>query len=65
MIHVSRQEGDSTTKIVSKFMKRTKKSNLVARARKTKHFSKPISHLKKKTKAINSANYIEKQKTVF
>ncbi len=65
MIYVTRQEGDSTTKIVSKFMKRTKKSNLVARSRKTKHFSKAISHLKKKTKAINTANYIEKQKTVF
>ncbi len=65
MIYVSRQEGDSTTKVVSKFMKRSKKANVVARARKTKHFTKAISHLKKKTKAMNSANYAEKQKTVF
>jgi hypothetical protein len=65
MIYVSRQEGDSTTKVVSKFMKRAKKSNLVARSRKTKHFSKAISHLKKKTKAMNSAKYLEEQKTVF
>jgi hypothetical protein len=65
MIFVSRQEGDSTSKVVSKFMKRSKKANVVARARKTKHFTKAISHLKKKTKAMNSASYAEKQKTVF
>ena len=65
MIYVSRQEGDSPTKVVSQFMKRSKKANVVARCRKTKYFSKPLSHLKKKTKAINTARYIENQKTVF
>lgn len=65
MIYVTRQEGDSLTKVVSTFMKRSKKANVVARGRKTKHFSKKISHLKKKVKAINIANYAEAQKSVF
>jgi ribosomal protein S21 len=65
MIYVLRNEGDSATKVVSMFMKRSKKANVVARARKTKYFAKPLSHLKKKTKAINTAKYLENQKTVF
>jgi hypothetical protein len=57
MITVVRTEKDTTQKVISSFMKRAKKYNLVQRARKTKYFGKALSHLKKKTKAINTAKF--------
>jgi hypothetical protein len=57
MIHVKRTGEDSDTKVVGKFMRRVKASNLVARARKTKHRSKKPSHLVLKRKAVRKADY--------
>jgi hypothetical protein len=57
MIYVKRANEDSDSKVVGKFMRRVKASNLVSRARKTKHRSKPTSHLVQKRKAIRKANY--------
>jgi hypothetical protein len=57
MIHVKRTGEDSDTKVVGKFMRRVKASNLVSRARKTKYRTKPASHLVQKRKAIRKADY--------
>jgi hypothetical protein len=57
MIVVKRNTEDSSQKVLSTFVKRVKKSNLVARMRKIKHYSKALSHLQKKRKAIRGAEY--------
>jgi hypothetical protein len=57
MIFVKRVNDDSDSKVVGKFMRRVKSSNLVARARKTKYRNKPTSDLVQKRKAIRKANY--------
>jgi hypothetical protein len=61
MIFVKKNREDSSQKVVSMFLKRVKKSNLIARKRKTKHAEKPLSHLEKKRKAMRIANYAENQ----
>jgi hypothetical protein len=61
MIFVKKNREDSNQKVVSLFLKRVKKSNLIARKRKTKHTEKPISDLEKKRKAIRQARYLENQ----
>ncbi len=57
MIKVKRTEGDTDAKLIARFMKRVKLSNLVARKRKTRYLTKPPSKLQKKRKAIRRANY--------
>lgn len=57
MIKVKRTEGDSVSKIVGRFVRRVKLSNLVARARKTRYYLKPPSKLAQKRKAIRRYSY--------
>jgi GMP synthase PP-ATPase subunit len=61
MIYVKRNQEESSQKVISTFLKRVKKSNLVNRKRKTQFATKPISDLEKKRKAIRSAEYAVKQ----
>lgn len=61
MILVKRTTDDSSQKVISTFLKRVKKSNLVARKRKTQHKNKPLSDLQKKRKAVRKAEYLAKQ----
>lgn len=61
MIKVTRKDGDSNQKIAGKFSKRAKRSNVVGRKRKTKNWSKPLSKLVKKAKAVRTAAYEEKR----
>jgi membrane-bound lytic murein transglycosylase B len=58
MILVKRGQNDTSQKVVSNFLKRVKKSSLVTRKRKTKHFSKPLSDLAQKRKAISTAKFL-------
>jgi hypothetical protein len=59
MILVKRQPEESTQKVVSNFLKRVKRSNLVARKRKTQHFTKHISKLMQHKKAVRREKYLE------
>lgn len=61
MIKVKRNSDESSQKIVGAFLKRIKKFNLISRKRKTQFNSKPISHLKKKRKAVSKAAYLREQ----
>jgi hypothetical protein len=61
MITVKRNQEDSSQKVISSFLKRVKKSNLVARKRKTQHLTKPLSDLQKQRKAVRKADYLAKQ----
>jgi hypothetical protein len=54
-------EGSSNQKVISTFMKRTKKYNLIQRARKVKYFSRDLSHQKKQSKAIKTAAFLAKK----
>lgn len=54
--------GDSTSqKVVSMFMKRAKKYNIVARKRKTQNYVPPMKGLALKRKAVRKAQYLEAQ----
>lgn len=64
MIIVKRNQEDSSQKVISTFLKRVKKSNLIARKRKTQHSVRPLSDLQKKRKAVRKADYLEKQTIV-
>ncbi len=64
MIKVTRKADESSQKVASNFLKRVKKSNLIARKRKTKVSTKPHSHLVKKRKAIKTAEYLEKKELI-
>lgn len=64
MIHVKRTTDESSQKIIGSFLKRVKKFNLIARKRKTQNYSKPISTLRKKQKAIRQAIYKQKQEII-
>ncbi len=64
MILVKRNQEDSSQKVISTFLKRVKKSNLVARKRKIQHLVKPLSKLQKKIKAVRKAAYLAKQEIV-
>ena len=59
MILVKRQPEDSTQKVVSNFLKRVKKSNLVARKRKTQYFARSVSKLVAHRKAVRREKYLE------
>jgi hypothetical protein len=50
MITVKRHGEDSSQKVISNFLKRVKKSNLVARKRKTQFVPAKLSPLRKKRK---------------
>lgn len=58
MIYVKRNGEETTQKLIGNFLRRVKRSNLVNRGRKTQFFSKAISHLKKKTKAVKTAKFL-------
>lgn len=64
MITVKRNTEDTPQKVVSTFLKRVKKSNLVSRKRKIQVLVKPLSHLEKKRKALRKAKYFETQTLV-
>ncbi|GAB4149564.1 MAG: hypothetical protein OHK0017_13780 [Patescibacteria group bacterium] len=51
----------SSTKIVSTFLKRSKKSNIVNRIKKIKYFQKEMGTLQKKRKALGRKKYEEKK----
>ena len=57
MITVKRQQDQSSQKVVSTFLKRVKKSNSMARARKSRYHTKPLSDLIQKSKAIKTADF--------
>lgn len=59
MIFVTREEGENSQKVVSKFLKRVKKSNLVARSRKTKYHSKKRTPRIAKEKALKTVAYLK------
>jgi hypothetical protein len=59
MIAVKRNTEDTSQKVVSTFLKRVKKSNLVSRKRKIQIHTKALSHLQKKRKALRKAKYEE------
>jgi hypothetical protein len=61
MIFVQRKKDESSQKTVSVFLKRAKKSNVVARSRKTQFRTKKLSDLEKKRKAMRIADYAEKK----
>lgn len=61
MIYVKKGQDDTSQKTVANFLKRVKKSNLVARARKTKYQTKKPTKLQAKRKALRKAEYEEKQ----
>jgi hypothetical protein len=61
MITVKRHGEDSSQKVISNFLKRVKKSNLVARKRKTQFVPAKLSPLRKKRKAIQRISFEEKK----
>lgn len=65
MIYVNRHSNeDSSQKIVSNFMKRVKKYNLVSRKRKTQVEPPKLSKLKRKRKALQKIAYDAKKKMI-
>lgn len=63
MIHVKKRSEDSTQKVITTFLKRVKKSNLVSRKRKTQFAaSKPTKH-RRKQKALLRVEFEQNQKT--
>lgn len=65
MILVTRHNSEDTSqKIISGFLKRTKKFNLVARKRKTQFFPAKVSKLRRKRKALQRIAYENKQKLI-
>jgi hypothetical protein len=61
MIFVKRTGETTSQKVITAFIKRAKKYNLVARKRKTTNFTKAISELQKHRKAVRKAKYLEAQ----
>lgn len=61
LIFVKRSGDESSQKVISTFLKRVKKTNLVNRKRKTQFHSKQASSLAKKKKAVRTAKYLEQQ----
>jgi hypothetical protein len=59
MIFVTRKEGENSQKTVSGFLKRVKKSNMVARARKTKFFNKKVSSRLQKIKKLGVVQWFK------
>jgi hypothetical protein len=61
MILVKRNAEESNQKVISLFVKRVKKSNLVARKRKTQFAPAKMSPLRKKRKAIQKISWEDKK----
>lgn len=61
MILVKRVGEATSQKVVSMFMKRAKKYNLVARKRKTQNYNGVIGELAAKRKAVRKAQYLQAQ----
>jgi hypothetical protein len=61
MIFVKKNTDDSSQKVISTFVKRVKKSNLVSRKRKIEFLVKPHSQLRKKRKALQRQAYQAKK----
>jgi hypothetical protein len=61
MIVVKRAADSTSQKVITAFIKRAKKYNIVARKRKTSNYTKPISDLKQKLKALRKVRYLEAQ----
>ena len=61
MITVKRHGEDSSQKVISNFLKRVKKSNLVARKRKTQFDPAKMSPLRKKRKALQRISFEQKK----
>ena len=67
MIQITRSDDDSSQKLVSKFMRRVKKANLVARLRKTRyHKKKSVNGQKRvaKERAMRMMKWAEENKYV-
>jgi hypothetical protein len=61
MIKVVRTGEETSQKIVGVFLKRVKKSNLIARKRKTQIFEEKPSYFKRNQKAVRKAKYLAAQ----
>lgn len=61
MILVKKNPEDSNSKVISTFVKRVKKSNLVARKRKTQFEPAKLSSLRKKRKALQRLDWDAKK----
>jgi hypothetical protein len=64
MIKVIKGENDSNTKVISTFIKRSKKANISARKRKIEFRPEKISQVAIKAKAIRTAEYIKNQEII-
>jgi len=62
MIHTTKHNDESSQKVISNFIKRVKKYNLVARKRKTQVVTKDLSYLKRKRKAISRIAFETKKR---
>jgi hypothetical protein len=61
MIKITRNGEETSQKIIGMFLKRVKKSNLVARKRKTQIEPAKMSFFKMNKKAVRKAQYLEAQ----
>ncbi len=61
MILVKRRPGDSNLKVYTVFNQRTRKANTKTRYTKIQTQTKPLSHHKKKQKAIKKAAYLQQK----
>ena len=61
MIKVVRSAEETSQKIVGVFLKRVKKSNLIARKRKTQIEPAKVSHFKKHKKAVRKMQWLKAQ----
>lgn len=62
MIQTIKHADESSQKVISTFIKRVKKYNLVARKRKTQVTTKDLSYLKRKRKALSRLSYETKKR---
>jgi hypothetical protein len=58
MIKVVRTGEETSQKIIGVFLKRVKKSNLIARKRKTQIMAPHMSYFKRKTKAVKREKFL-------
>jgi hypothetical protein len=61
MIKVTRSGDETSQKIIGIFLKRVKKSNLVARKRKTQIAEAKMSYFKRHTKAVRKQKWLSEQ----
>lgn len=59
MIFVTRKDEENSQKVVATFLKRSKKANTVARARKTKYHNKKDTSRMTKAKALRTVNWLK------